>query len=120
MSQTCENCKFGIRQSEESFFCNETKEFHWQDYNCPSYRVRIKKYRKKPVIIEAIQWTGQNSLDVIEFTNNKLFPTIETLEGIITASIGDFIIKGVNGEFYPCKSDIFNKTYEEAEDDLYN
>ena len=74
------------------------------------------KYRKKPVIIEAIQWNGRNSLELIEFTNNKLFPRLETLEGIITASIGDFIIKGVNGEYYPCKPEIFYKTYERMEE----
>ncbi|NFL87480.1 hypothetical protein FDB42_11940 [Clostridium botulinum] len=76
------------------------------------------KYRKKPVEIEAVQFTGNNTLEVIEFigqqdlsidSNAVLIPT---LEGTMRADINDFIIKGVNGEFYPCKPDIFEKTYE--------
>lgn len=63
------------------------------------------KYRKKPVIIEAIQ-----------FEDNP-YLKIETLEGIMKASVGDYIIKGVNGEFYPCKPDIFEKTYERVTDE---
>lgn len=63
------------------------------------------KYRKKPVIIEAIQ-----------FEDNP-YLKIETLEGIMKASVGDYIIKGVNGEFYPCKPDIFEKTYERVIDE---
>lgn len=86
------------------------------------------KYVKKPVIIEALQWTGDNSLDVAEFCQDSerryefkgdaLF--IHTLEGSMRASKGDYIIKGVNGEFYPCKPDIFEKTYanEDAIGDL--
>ena len=82
-------------------------------------------YRKKPVVIEAIQYTGKNSAEIAEFMKvmirTKTSPeegnpsgkiTIETLEGDMKASIGDFIIKGVQGEFYPCKPDIFEKTYE--------
>lgn len=56
------------------------------------------KYRKKPIIIEAYQ------------TDKEIF--IETLEGTMKANIGDYIITGVNGEQYPCKPDIFEKTYE--------
>ena len=56
------------------------------------------KYRKKPVIIEAYQ------------TDKEMI--IHTLEGDMKASVGDYIITGVNGEQYPCKPDIFNKTYE--------
>ncbi len=78
------------------------------------------KYRKKPVVIEAIQWTGLNDEEMIEFINNDEwsisdpFIIIKTLEGDMKASEGDWIIKGVNGEFYPCKPDIFEKTYEEV------
>ena len=82
------------------------------------------KFVKKPVIIEALQWTGDNSLDVAEFCQDSerryefkgdaLF--IHTLEGSMRASINDYIIKGVNGEFYPCKPDIFEKTYEKVEE----
>lgn len=80
------------------------------------------KYRKKPVIIEAIQWKGHNFLEIKKFIkkdilvhsieNGKLF--ISTLEGGHEATSGDFIIKGVKGEFYPCKPDIFEITYEKV------
>lgn len=79
----------------------------------------IKKYKKKPVIIEAIQWTGENLSEIDKFTqakvkNHGLVLIIPTLEGDMYASLGDYIIKGVNGEFYPCKPGIFAKTYEEV------
>ena len=75
------------------------------------------KYRKKPVVIEAVQWTGDNEKEVYDFTRGEYYITrgelfIETLEGDMLASVGDFIIKGVKGEFYPCKPDIFEATYE--------
>lgn len=78
----------------------------------------MAKFRKKPVVIEAMQWTGNNSFDIAKFMNEPLYGewtneiSIRTLEGVMTASLGDWIIKGVNGEFYPCKPDIFEKTYE--------
>ena len=81
------------------------------------------KYRKKPVIVEAIKYTLENSKDVFDFAKEKirhdLLPRstdlrIETLEGVMTVSVGDYIIKGVKGEFYPCKPDIFEQTYEVA------
>lgn len=78
----------------------------------------IKTYRKKPAIIEAIQWTGKNLSEIDNFmggiVENKGAIVIHTLEGDMEAPIGDYIIKGVNGEFYPCKPDIFDKTYEEV------
>lgn len=78
------------------------------------------KYRKKPVVIEAVQFTGDNSIEIAKFmkanehTESFLDDKIKipTLEGELTASPMDWIIKGVNGEFYPCKPDIFEKTYE--------
>lgn len=75
------------------------------------------KYRKKPVVIEAMELKeGMQSLvEVCEWCDGKMINhqiVIETLEGDITASVGDYVIKGVNGEFYPCKPDIFQKTYE--------
>ena len=78
-----------------------------------------KKYRKKPVIIEAIQWNGENLSEIVEFTrgkvkNHELVLIIPTLKGGMYASLSDYIIKGVNGEFYPCKPNIFAKTYEEV------
>lgn len=79
----------------------------------------IKKFRKKPVTIEAIQWTGKNLSEIDNFVggsiaNKGTILIIHTLEGDMEASIDDYIIKGVNGEFYPCKPDIFDKTYEEV------
>ena len=79
----------------------------------------IKKYRKKPVVIEAIQWIGNNLSEIDNFIgrtvdNKETTLVIHTLEGDMEASIGDYIIKGVNGESYPCKPDIFDKTYEEV------
>lgn len=80
------------------------------------------KFRKKPVIIEAIQWIGINFIEIDNFITvyHETYPSqgkinIPTLEGIMEASEGDWIIKGINGEFYPCKSDIFEKTYEEID-----
>ena len=80
----------------------------------------IKKYRKKPVIIEAIRWTGKNLSEIDNFMggtveNKGTTLVIHTLEGDMTASVGDYIIKGVHGEFYPCKPDIFEQTYEVVE-----
>ena len=78
------------------------------------------KYIKKPVEIEAVQWNGENTEEVLEFTNHAaIFEDgelqIPTLEGTMTASAGDYIIKGVKGEFYPCKPDIFKATYAGVE-----
>lgn len=79
-----------------------------------------QQYRKKPVVIEAIKWTGDNA-DVIEAWAGETWERpgddalfIETLEGTMTASLGDWIIQGVQGEFYPCKPDIFEATYDSA------
>ena len=90
----------------------------------------INKYKKKPIIIEAVQWNGYNLKEIEDFVGkhlewwysddpnkNPLDPfytilKIETLEGDHLALGGDYIIKGVNGEFYPCKPDIFKKTYD--------
>ena len=81
------------------------------------------KYRKKPVVINAMQWTGSNWEEVRQWIRTlvpeeagvsclKGVVTIDTLEGRMTASKGDFIICGIQGEFYPCKPDIFEATYE--------
>ena len=91
----------------------------------------MSKATKKPVEIEYCLWAGNNLLEVTRFTGQKASATmykwneyedlvqkkglkIGTLEGQIDASIGDYIIKGVKGEFYPCKPDIFKLTYDEA------
>ena len=94
------------------------------------------KFRKKPVVIEAVQWTGENLAEVLQFTGkhdkfNEWFENFKdyenhvakdghtfkifTLEGTMLASSGDWIIRGVKGEHYPCKPDIFQATYEPAE-----
>ena len=80
-----------------------------------------RAYRKKPVVVEAVQWTGENHAEICEFIDPEAFEiiprvglVIHTLEGDHYASPGDYIIKGVNGEFYPCKPDIFAKTYESS------
>lgn len=80
------------------------------------------KYRKKPVVIEAIQWIGSNFIEIDDFVTvaHETYPSqgivkIPTLEGVMEAHEGDWIIKGVNDEFYPCKPDIFEKTYEKVE-----
>lgn len=85
------------------------------------------KYRKKPVEVEAIQWLGDKDVAArfmgieIDDTfasddrNNKLI--IPTLESDMSCNHGDYIIKGLRGEFYPCKSDIFEQTYEPVNGD---
>lgn len=87
----------------------------------------MAKYRKKPVVIEAIQWNEENTLDVIRFCegcaslkidqdrNPYLLirtPEDNDIDTKHAASKNDYIIKGVAGEFYPCKPDIFEQTYE--------
>ena len=79
----------------------------------------MRKFRKKPIVIEAVQWTGDNSDDLIEFTQGEIIignqlVAVKTLEGIMSAQLGDWIIKGVSGEFYPCKPDIFELSYYEV------
>lgn len=76
------------------------------------------KYKKKPVTIEAVQYDETNIEETLNFAEGNACYSrsegllITTLEGTMHASDGDYIIKGVNGEFYPCKPDIFAKTYE--------
>ena len=80
------------------------------------------KFRKKPVVIEAVRWTGKNWEEIkamdpehrrLGLERQHLY--VSTLEGILTACIGDWIIKGVRGELYPCKPEIFAATYEPVE-----
>lgn len=83
------------------------------------------KYRKRPVVVEAVQFTGNNFDEVCEFMKVPLLPprsfgldklVIHTLEGRMEAQPNDYIIKGVKGEFYPCKPDIFEQTYERVDE----
>ena len=104
---------------------------NYYDKNFPGTNHPWKTYRKKPVEVRAIQWNGSNTKDVEMFSSGKAkrhiayegntpietnYLDIHTLEGVMIASQGDFIIEGVQGEFYPCKPDIFEKTYEEVWD----
>lgn len=91
------------------------------------------QYRKKPVVIKAIKWDGSatSTIRIERFVGQELemkpVPVggaledarlyIPTLEGVMEASIGDYIIKGIKGEFYPCKPDIFAATYEEVSEE---
>lgn len=94
----------------------------------------MPKFRKKPVVIEAVQITDEMALSCLvdrepgpfgltfsgdyhpkNRTVSRAWVSIPTLEGVMRASIGDWIIKGVNGELYPCKPDIFAATYDPAE-----
>ena len=85
----------------------------------------IKDYIKKKVVIQAMVWTGDNVAELEEFTQDwdseKWYFSLDrslyiiTLEGDHKANTGDYIIKGVKGEFYPCKPDIFEMSYEEVE-----
>lgn len=94
-----------------------------------------KAYRKKPVVIEAMQFTVASGVELVSWlerhdvdygyecknlhecsgTPDGHIIRLPTLEGTMTAEIGDYIIRGVQGEFYPCKPDIFKETYEEVE-----
>lgn len=87
----------------------------------------IKKYTKKPVTIEAIVWDGTNETEIMEFVGAHCCVTtqhtingtvtnliINTLEGDHHASVGDYIVKGIKGEFYPVKPDIMKLTYDEV------
>ena len=92
------------------------------------------KYKKKPVVIEAVQWNGLNLEEIKEFVGESLiyeisdaawkvgkgapavYMEIKTLEGTHICTESDYIIKGVQGEFYPCKPDIFMQTYELVEE----
>ena len=94
----------------------------------------MSKYMKKPVVIDAIQWTKENDVELEHWLSKEKSVELEiddhlyvagvgtpyiskiqikTLEGTMEASYGDYIIKGINGEIYPCKPDIFEKTYEQ-------
>jgi hypothetical protein len=84
------------------------------------------RYRKKPVVIDAVLFTGDNVQEIQAFTANTARVTveggrravvIETLEGTMLGDEGDWIIKGIKGEFYPCKPDIFDATYEAVDGD---
>lgn len=81
----------------------------------------IKTFRKKPVIIQAVQFDGTNADFIAEWAGRPPILSahageviVQTLEGQMKADVGDWIIRGVKGEFYPCKPDIFDTTYEQV------
>ena len=91
------------------------------------YTLDTKRYVKRPVEIEAVQLWTHNASEVVKWIGasygyayldwdtelDEPFLIIETLEGNMTASVGDYIIKGIKGEFYPCREDIFEESYRE-------
>jgi len=93
--------------------------------------MKVQRYIKKPIIIEAIQFNIDNTEYIKTWLRNNYVSysegfrdetvlveiIINTLEGNMKASYGDYIIKGINGEFYPCKADIFKKTYDLVEEE---
>jgi hypothetical protein len=86
----------------------------------------MAKFRKKPVVIEAVQYTGDEESQraihrfapgkVEGFFDHDYFLNVYTLEGTMRADPGDWIIKGIQGEFYPCKPDIFEETYDPVDE----
>lgn len=83
----------------------------------------MPRFVKRPIVIEAMQFNEANAPDIVEWgqrsvtlvegrTSDKEWLEIFTLEGVMTANYGDWIIKGINDEFYPCKDDVFKKTYD--------
>lgn len=95
----------------------------------------ISKYVKKPVVVEAVQWTGNNKTEALDFCGehaefivldaiDEYLLQIKTLEGVMDCKVGSYIIKGVKGEFYPCDEEIFQLTYnsvsEESVKSLHN
>jgi hypothetical protein len=78
------------------------------------------RYRKKPVEIDAIRWTGENGDEIESWSDGQVrcegpLAVVRTLEGEMRGELGDWIIRGVQGEYYPCKNHIFVATYEPAE-----
>lgn len=82
--------------------------------------IAVKRYRKRPVVIEAVLLTNENQLQVASWCGGMCRldegVDIDTLEGVMTAQISDYVIKGTHGEFYPVKPDIFKANYEEVLD----
>lgn len=90
------------------------------------------QYRKKPVVVEALRWEGSmdSQREIVNWSSGvvvgmfggafdepqRYFLEIYTLEGTMRAEIGDWVIRGVQGEYYPCRDDIFRMTYEEIDD----
>ncbi|MDR1695605.1 MAG: hypothetical protein LBR69_03100 [Endomicrobium sp.] len=122
-------------------YCGADENCHVPDeikerYGCAACRPKLKtkkefkveRYSKKPVVVEAVQYNGSNGLDIENWLDRKVLESpvlettdynpsgkylqVKTLEGTMTAIVGDYIIKGVKGEFYPCKPDVFEMSYQ--------
>jgi hypothetical protein len=106
-----DTCRYG---------CNDTPD---KETPVP-FNTMALNYRKKPVVIQAMRLTGNNAHDLADWVGEQgtvkwvgsgvPAVLIKTLEGTMQADVGDYIIKGVQGEFYPCKPDIFEATYDAA------
>jgi hypothetical protein len=87
--------------------------------------VTIKRFVKKPITIEALQFNGCNQENIRDWVGHKVSAHhrntgklyINTLEGTLVVNIGDYVVQGIAGEFYPVREDIFNQSYEEIKDD---
>jgi len=82
---------------------------------------KVKSYAKRPIVVQAIKWTGENKEAIKDFTKGGIRSCsewsenglmIKTLEGDMLAPVGSYIIQGLKGEFYPCQGDIFEATYD--------
>ena len=86
----------------------------------------MRSYVKKPVVINALQWTGNNKTEMLKFCPDCYLKfeigvvdpvlKVKTLEGEMTAGKTDYIIRGIKGEYYPCKKEIFDMTYDEVKE----
>lgn len=128
-----------LKERQSNSYASTLETFDWKEYvTCPcchenvtswkEYSEKSIKYRKKPVFMEAIQFLNniESILKITEFMaecsmklnykdEDKPFILVETPEGTMKVYEGDYIIKNINGEFFSCKPDIFEKTYEKAE-----
>lgn len=110
----CVRCKDTFIGAKRSFRCKDCADIERANETA-SY---LKTVRKKPVEVKAIRYNGNNAWDIINALRDsgiyEVMDTLQipTLEGTMTAQPGDWIIKGVAGEVYPCKADIFEQTYE--------
>jgi hypothetical protein len=82
------------------------------------------RYRKRPVLVEAMRWTGDNFREITDWADDVWHKegdllVVHTLEGSMTANRGDWIVRGIKGEFYPVRNDIFEATYEAVERETF-
>lgn len=119
------DCKDKIIAYSNIEFCKSDSAYKDYEFievsDLMSQPYEVRKYRKRPVIIEAIKYDKDhigrllNFCEITEYNPHDNEYYVKTLEGNMKITYGDYIIKGINGEFYPCKADIFEKTYERVE-----